>query len=193
MSKFEIFYPLKPFIVTQPFGTNGEYYRANAINIIGHNGLDLKAIRGQEVRASHDGIAYIGIDSREGHGVVIQSNNKFNYNNEEVYMKTIYWHLLPNIYIENGQKVLAGDLIGYADSTGFSTGDHLHFGLKPGAPGENSAIWYNTEQDNGYFGSIDPLPFFYKYHAQDAQVVLSILLKIKELLSKVANLLSSKL
>ena len=50
--------------------------------------------------------------------------------------------------------------MGTADNTGCSTGAHLHFGLKPIAQGENDWTWTNSEQTNGYFGAIDPAPYF---------------------------------
>lgn len=190
--KLSLFYPVKPLFITQPFGTNGDYYRINGINIAGHNGLDLRAFHGQEVRATHDGICYPGVDSREGYGVVVRTKDKFGYDGQEVYFKTIYWHLQKNIPVKMGQEVKAGDLIGYADNTGLSNGDHLHFGLKPQLLGENEWTWVNLEQTNGYLGAIDPTLYFNNYYAQDAQFVLSTLLSIRDLLKKVVNFLTKK-
>lgn len=147
--------PTKPFIITQAFGVNGEYYRANGINIKGHNGFDLKTAHGQEVYACHDGWAYYEVDDKGGHGVVILGDG----------IKTIYWHLCDPILepqyaspIKKPQHVEAGQVIGYADSTGFSTGDHLHWGIK-----EIDTFGNTLNTDNGYGGAIDPAPFFYQY------------------------------
>jgi murein DD-endopeptidase MepM/ murein hydrolase activator NlpD len=41
----------------------------------------------------------------------------------------IYGHL-NDFTVKNGQHVSPGDLLGHAGNTGFSTGNHLHFGLK---------------------------------------------------------------
>lgn len=183
MKKFSLYFPLKPWNLIQGWGTNGEWYRANGINILGHNGLDALALDKQAVRATHDGeIVYAGVDSKEGYGVVLRTLETFEYNGEDVYFKTIYWHLIKEIPVKVGTKVKAGDLIGYADNTGFSTGTHLHFGLKPQLKGENDWTWVNLEQNNGYLGAIDPTPYFNKYFAVDAQLVISILQKILELI-----------
>lgn len=171
----ELEYPILPFSVNQPFGVNGEYYRAHGINIAGHNGIDLRARHGQPIYAAHSGIAYYtDNDGMEGDGVVILSKDAADFNGLAVHFKTIYWHMCdphkePNyaspIYIysqsngSNGKSVEKGELIGCADNTGFSTGDHLHFGLKPVAAGESPGDWWNIQQNNGYGGAIDPLPF----------------------------------
>lgn len=187
--KFEISIPIKPLKVLQGFGVNGAYYRANGINILGHNGLDLFASHGQPVYAAHDGNAYYETDDRQGCGVVIRTNEVYDYvldpKYSQVYFKTIYWHLCDGTkeykfnspinctdLTSSGQPVKKGDLIGYADSTGFSTGDHLHFGLKPVGDGELPGTFYNIEQDNGYAGSIDPTPYLDGKYAEDVSVVL---------------------
>lgn len=164
--KLELSYPVKPLIINQKFGGNGDYYRSNGINIVGHNGIDFWAQHGQPVYATHDGISYVGHDDKEGNGVVLVTTQKYDYGESQAYFKTIYWHLLPNIPVTNGQSIKMGDLIGYADSTGFSTGDHLHFGLKPMANNEPAGSWINIEQNNGYLGAIDPLPYFNGRSAQ---------------------------
>lgn len=148
--------------ITQAFGGNGEYYRANGINVIGHNGLDLEAVDGANIYASHDGeVTFTGYDGSGGLGVVIRTLDKFDYQGKKSFFKTIYWHLKKDsIVVKANQKVKAGQLIALADNTGFSTGSHLHFGLKPITRGEKDWQWYNLEPNNGYSGAINPLPFF---------------------------------
>lgn len=149
-------YPVQPFHVNQAFGIANPLY--TELGLKGHNGIDIMASHGQPVLASHDGIAYPGVDNREGYGVVIRTAEPFDYEGKQVYFKTIYWHLLP----QNRRSgfVKAGEVIGFADNTGLSLGDHLHYGLKPQAMNEENGVWWNIEQNNGYFGAIDPAPYF---------------------------------
>ena len=169
--RLQLQYPVKVVHFNQYFGQNATgVYKAQGMP--GHNGIDFMAPHGTPVYASHDGIASFQIDSNGGHGVVIITNEQFEYDGGVSYMKTIYWHLVdglkePKFMSPIADKtgfvaVKAGDLIGYADNTGISTGDHLHYGLKPVAQGENQWIWYNVEQKNGYNGAIDPLPYLTK-------------------------------
>ena len=136
--KFELFFPIKPFTLAQPFGVNGEFYRANDINIFGHNGWDMIGNDGQICRAAHNGIVtFTGEDGKGGLGIVIRTKDKYLYNNDLVYFKTIYWHLkLGTFKVIAGQEVKVGDILAECDNTGFSSGSHLHFGLKPVKKGE---------------------------------------------------------
>ena len=169
--KLQLFYPVKPFFILQKFGetVNNTYYHNNGVNVAGHNGIDFMAKHNQPVYASHDGTAYSEVDDRQGYGVVVRTTQPFDYPEygQPTYFKTIYWHFLPNIPVKDGQAVKAGDLLGYADSTGLSTGDHLHYGLKPVLLNEPPGIWYNIAQNNGYMGAIDPAPYFNGLFAQD--------------------------
>ena len=188
MAKFELFYPVKPLKFNQKFGENANTFYKDQ-GMVGHNGIDFYTVHGQPVYAAHDGVCYPEIDSSGGNGVVIRTNEAFDYDGPnapvsgKVYFKTIYWHLVnAHAVVKTGQVVKAGDLIGYADSTGKSTGDHLHFGLKPQAYNEDNFSWYNVDQAGGYLGAIDPAPYFNGYFAEDAQKVKLIYLKILELL-----------
>lgn len=179
--KLELWYPVKPYIVTQPFGVNKSLYSKYGIE--GHNGIDLVATHGQLVFASHDGeVTYAGVDGAEGWGVVLRTLEPVEYNGGKAYIKSVYWHLIKDIPVKAGQKVKTGDLIGYADNTGASTGDHLHFAIKPQAKGENDWTFFNVEQKNGFNGAVDPTPYFNNYFAQDSQTVLSIYYRIISLL-----------
>lgn len=175
--KLELFFPVKPWPLTQVFGVNPDLYKQFGIK--GHNGLDIKTYHGQQVYAAHDGtVVYAGMDGKEGVGVVLRTDEEKEYAGGTAFFKSIYWHLINNVPVRVGQKVKTGDLIGYADNTGYSTGDHLHFALKPQAKGENDWTWDNVLQNNGYNGAIDPTPYFCGYFAIDAQKIKALLTEI---------------
>lgn len=140
--------PLRDIYITQPFGVNFlDFYKK--LGMAGHNGIDFRARTGCPVIAAHSGIiAFAGMDAGGGISVeIITSTEGEGY-------KTIYYHL-KKINVAKGEGVKAGALIGWADNTGqYTTGDHLHFGLKQIYNGET------INRDNGYFGAIDPTPYF---------------------------------
>lgn len=186
--------PVKPLRVNQSFGENPQMYANPKYGgIKGHNGIDFRAMHGEPVYAAHDGTAYYEYDGGQGEGVVIRTNEAFDYEDGQSFYKTIYWHLCDQIkepkftspvykavgyrpdqtgVSQVGVSVKCGDLIGYADNTGASSGDHLHFGLKPQAKNESNGAWLNFEQNNGYGGAIDPAPYFENADEQ-AQVDLA--------------------
>jgi murein DD-endopeptidase MepM/ murein hydrolase activator NlpD len=128
---------------TQGFGANPEMYARFGIE--GHNGLDFALENGDPIYASHDGTASAQINDMAGKGVVITGKE----------CKTIYWHL--NDFVKplwSGWEVKAGDLIGHGDNTGFSTGPHLHFGLK--LLDSNGNV---LNRDNGFDGAVDPTQY----------------------------------
>lgn len=187
--KFSLWYPIKANFVSQPFGNVTSFYKENGINIDAHNGIDYPVADGTPVYAAHDGLAYPEIDDRGGNGVVIKTQSTYDYRGSQVFFKTIYWHL-KNAYavVRPGQFVRAGDLIGYADNTGFSTGSHLHFGLKPFQFDPQTWQEMNVDQNNGTLGAIDPVPYFNKYFAQDRSRVELILTSLVDLLKQAVAL-----
>lgn len=194
MYSLELFYPLKTVCVYQAFGMNPDKYEW--LHLAGHNGVDFVAYHGEPVRAAHDGIVtYVGTDNNEGWGVVIRTEHqRYDQWGFPCYWKTLYWHLASptchegqhDIPVHVGQKVRVGDIIGYADNTGWSTGDHLHFGLKPIAQNEADDTWFNPEQKNGYLGAVDPAPYFKGTSAEDAGKGFSIVEWTKSILAAIA-------
>ncbi len=162
-------WPLKDIKINQYYGNPNPVYAP--LGLKGHNGIDLNAAHGTPVYASHDGIAHYEVDNYSGHGVVIISQTPTTYKGQQVYLKSIYWHLVDSSKepqftspIEAGYKeVKTGDLIGYADNTGFSLGTHTHYGVKFL---KDLTSGQNVEQDNGYLGALDPFPYLppIKYH-----------------------------
>jgi hypothetical protein len=87
----------------------------------GHPGVDLGLVMGQEVHAAHSGvITYAGWDS-SGYGNRVDISG--------VPYWTRYGHNQA-ILVTAGQTVNKGDIISRGNSTGNSTGPHLHFELK---------------------------------------------------------------
>ncbi|HEX2982047.1 MAG TPA: M23 family metallopeptidase [Ignavibacteriales bacterium] len=56
-------------------------------------------------------------------------------------LATLYIHM-DTVYVNEGQRVAKGDILGEVGTTGRSTGPHLHWG----------ALWYNKR--------VDPLSLF---------------------------------
>lgn len=98
--------------ITSPFGP-----RWGTI----HKGIDISwsGIHGQDIVASDSGtVTWAGYDnSGYGYYVIIDHGNGY---------KTLYGHACA-VYVSIGDKVRKGDTIAGVGSTGYSTGDHLHF------------------------------------------------------------------
>lgn len=89
-----------------------------------HTGLDFAASAGTPIHAIADGEvthAGEGRDGRSGQLVIIQHE----VNGQSVW--SWYVHMYPDgVYVDVGQRVNAGDVIGAVGSYGNSTGPHLH-------------------------------------------------------------------
>ena len=83
-----------------------------------HSGVDLAASYGQSIYAGRSGtVSEASYSSVYGYYVVINHGDGYS---------TLYGHM-TNYCVGAGQSVSAGQTIGYAGSTGWSTGPHLHY------------------------------------------------------------------
>ncbi len=86
-----------------------------------HTGLDLRATYKQPIFATANGkVVYAGWG--KGYGKMVKIKHKHGYT-------TLYGHMYY-IKVRAGQYVKAGQIIGYAGSTGRSTGVHLHYEIR---------------------------------------------------------------
>ena len=116
----------------------------------GHNGIDAFALGWQRCYAAAVGVVVEKQTEPErglGIGILHQHEGRF--------YKTRYWHLAA-IDVDINEEVSAGQLVGYCDNTGYSSGNHLHFELK-----EVDQLGETLNRDNGYLGAIDPAPFMF--------------------------------
>jgi murein DD-endopeptidase MepM/ murein hydrolase activator NlpD len=90
----------------------------------GHLGLDIGAVEGAPIYASDSGTVIYSGPIGGGYGIMVMIDHGNGY-------QTLYAHL-SSTAVGCGQGVSAGQTIGYAGSTGNSTGAHLHFEVRYG-------------------------------------------------------------
>jgi uncharacterized protein YgiM (DUF1202 family) len=127
--------------ITQLFGEDPQFYKR--FGFPGHNGIDYGIPNGTSVAAAAGGIVAAISFENGGYGNYIKLSHM---DGSKKYF-TYYAHL-ASASVTPGQQVEAGNIIGFSNNTGASTGPHLHFGLR--IDGENPA----------YKGYVDPKPFF---------------------------------
>ena len=180
-------WPVSPVIINQKFGENRACITMDGSNKVitcdgnnppagyrslygsaGHLGLDLNVKHGQEVYNAQKGmVSFIDTNPKSGLDVrVISVINGVEY-------RCIYEHLL-GYQAKVGDIIETGQLIGWADNTGYSSGDHLHFQIE--------------KNINDRFVPVDPLPLMSNLFAKD---VLYMNNKLKYLSEQLAVLLDS--
>lgn len=86
-----------------------------------HNGIDMAAPEGTNILAAYDGtVISADFNSSMGNYVMIAHGDS---------LYTIYMHASA-LYVSTGDKVSKGDVIAAVGTTGRSTGNHLHFGVR---------------------------------------------------------------
>lgn len=119
----QLYWPFDPSAITEGYGWAA--WR-NGV----HDGIDFGVRQGTELRATASGVVRNNdAGQRDGAGVDITTDDGW---------KVRHWHV-SEFLVPNGSYVNAGDVIartGGAKGTwgaGFSTGPHLHWGVKTGA------------------------------------------------------------
>jgi len=110
--------------LTQGFGLNPASYARFGIK--GHNGLDFGMDTGTEIWSASDGIVLRAGDftgtNFNGFGVLVEVW-------DDVQLCACLYGHLQRPLVAVGQRVQARQSIALSDSTGNSTGPHLHFGI----------------------------------------------------------------
>lgn len=100
-----------------------------------HSGLDISSSPASPIRATADGVVrHSGWTQNNGFVIGLEHGHGYS---------TFYAHNQRNA-VRVGQKVKAGDVIGYVGSTGKSTGPHVHY-----------EVWKDGK-------SVDPLPYIHR-------------------------------
>ncbi|MBW2451158.1 MAG: peptidoglycan DD-metalloendopeptidase family protein [Deltaproteobacteria bacterium] len=86
-----------------------------------HEGLDIAARTGTDVRVTADGIVS-SVRTEPGYGKMVVVEHGYGY-------RTYYSHNSKN-YVKVGQRVKRGDRIAAVGNTGRSTGSHVHYEIR---------------------------------------------------------------
>ncbi|MEW6567563.1 MAG: M23 family metallopeptidase [Chloroflexota bacterium] len=142
--QFKLLWPTDFPVITQKFGANPQIYRR--WNLPGHEGLDIRAFTNANIYACADGTVFEIWPHAWGHpyGIHVRLQHRDGY-------RTIYAHL-KKVLVSVGEAVKTGQVIAKADSTGNSTGAHLHLTLKRDGATERGETSYPKD-------IIDPTPF----------------------------------
>lgn len=109
--------PLASITLTSNYGKQRVY---NGQPRAGHNGADIRAVTGTDVRAPFAGtIVLAGNHYYAGGSVYIDSGNG---------VITAFFHL-SKILVKKGDKVSKGQVVAKSGATGRVTGPHLHYSL----------------------------------------------------------------
>ena len=137
-------------VYAQGFGEN-KLPLYKEIGLKGHNGLDIAYVKGTPVVAPIRCFITTASNGGTGYGKYVRANTE---TIDGEFLELTFGHL-DEVVVETGKWVEEGTILGYGDSTGNSTGHHLHFGIRihETLPNGNTQI---KNYDNGYWGSVDP-------------------------------------
>lgn len=121
-----------------------------AMGFNGHNGVDFALPIGTKLIAINNGIISTAISQKNGYG----NHVRLHCSQEDVNYEIIYGHC-SKFLVKQGEKVTKGQAIAESGNSGFSSGPHLHFGLRILDDSGNVANY-----NNGYKGSVNSLPLF---------------------------------
>lgn len=112
--------PMDDHIITQGYGMT-KFARRGAYNGAPHNGIDMTAGFGSEIRSIGPGTVLAkGFNNAGGNWAAIRHDND---------LVSVYGHMRDPALVFSGEKVDENTVIGYEGATGFVTGSHLHLSL----------------------------------------------------------------
>ena len=135
VSKGYFTWPLpETFTITSYFGT-----RVDPISgvVKTHGGTDIAAPGGTPILAAADGTVVVASYDADGYGFYVKLKHDDTYS-------TIYGHCSA-LLVTAGQTVKQGQIIAKVGSTGYSTGNHLHFEIVQNGVRVNALLFYEIK------------------------------------------------
>lgn len=141
---------------TQRFGQSLLDY--SQFNLKGHNGIDIGGLKGAPIAFPCKlWVTTTHLDT-DGYGNYVFAETEVKKINGDYYKLEMVFGHLETILCSAARWYDAGKDVGTMNSTGFSTGNHLHFGIRPLWSADGNT-WKQMFYGNGYAGYIDPEPF----------------------------------
>ena len=112
--------PMDDYIITQGYGMTS-FARRGAYNGAPHNGIDMTAGFGSEIRSIGPGAVLArSFNNAGGNWVAIRHDND---------LVSVYGPMRDPALVFAGERIDENTVIGYEGATGFVTGSHLHLSL----------------------------------------------------------------
>lgn len=153
------FAPIAPngseIYISQLYGQNPQVYQK--FGMTGHDGIDIAAPKGTPVHAPHNGYIVECVAKDTGYGLRVQlyfEDTDYNWLVINGHFDRANFEEIAYDLNNRQHPVKEGDIIGWVNSTGFSTGNHDHLGVRQ-LNKNNQILNYN----NGTFGWINPMPY----------------------------------
>lgn len=177
--KCELWYPAKPFRLTQGWGIYNPAYEQFGFSR--HNGIDFALGADKTLYSPCAGKVVRTGNQPTGGGIflgIMTDQMQFPDGSYRVLIDLLH---CDRLLVEEGDMVQIGTPLAIADSTGFSTGPHTH--MQPrrvlywnGEIGDRLA-WTPADKNDAN-NSFDPLPYFNGFYAKDHGIVLSTYSKL---------------
>lgn len=166
----KLYYPHEPYIISQHWGNPNGAYAAqfNDPNFKLHNGID--SVTGQNnsdgtiatefpVYCPVEGFRVLQVDYAPkggGNEIWLISKEPLQMFERNCYALLVLAHA-KKVLVKAGDEPTLGQLLTISDTTGFSTGLHVHMGLYRV---DYNGTWYTKLDTNEATGSFDPSLFF---------------------------------
>lgn len=112
--------PIDDYIITQGYGMT-TFAKRGAYGGAPHNGIDMKAGPGSEIRSIGAGVVLAkGFNNAGGNWVAVRHDND---------LVSVYGHMRDPALVLVNERVDESTVLGYEGATGYVTGSHLHLSL----------------------------------------------------------------
>ena len=131
VQKGEFLKPMEKIQISSNYGNRPEFKKF-------HRGIDLKAKKGTSIFSINDGVIIESTDllkGKKGYGTIVIIDHGDG-------LHSLYSHLNGRT-VEKGDKVFAGQEIGFVGETGLATGPHLHLEILKSNQHQNPKDYIN--------------------------------------------------
>lgn len=158
------------------FARNGAYGRYSDGTPKIHNGHDYAGPLGTPMVAPITMyVTYTGYDKGGYGNFIFAETETKKVNGEYIKLQMVFAHL-KETKVKVLDKVYRGEEFGTMGSTGFSTGPHVHFGVRPIVIKNGKDVWLFKE-DRGY---VDPMAFLDSHPIEDKSKLLKYMRLVKK-------------
>lgn len=197
--RLELFLPVSPHTINQPWGVYNAVYKQFGFSL--HNGVDLALVNGQEIYAPFDCTVIRTDNQPNGGGIFagLLSDNVYSFDDGVQCRVLIDFLHCQRLLVKKDDQVNVGELVALGDNTGFSTGSHTHMQcrrvrLSPLTTpvsdyrrvGETFA--YIDIDRNDANNSFDPVPYFSPLYAKEYREIDGQLSWIRRQIEKIKSL-----